>query len=68
MIKCSILIHIGNENKQMWFASKEVRLMVETGYLIATIYILYFGLLGMTIIALISIVLIVVLLVKSDNQ
>ena len=65
----SILINIGNENKQMWFASKkEVRLMIDTGYLIVIIYILYRGLIGMTIIALSSIVAFVILLIKSKNQ
>ena len=58
--------NIGNENKQMWFASnKEVRLMIETEYLIAIIYILFYALIGITIIALSLIIALVVLLRKS---
>ena len=61
-----IVLNIGNENKQMWFASnKEVRLMVEIQTLIATIYILYYSLIGATIIALTSIIALVILLRKS---
>ena len=65
--KCYIVLNIGNENKkQMWFASnKEVRLMVEIQTLIATIYILYYSLIGVTIIALTSIIALVILLCKS---
>lgn len=64
--KCYILLNIGNENKQMWFASnKEVRLMVDTGCLIAIIYILFYSLIGITIIALTSIIALVILLCKS---
>lgn len=63
---CYILVFIGNENKQMWFASnEEVRLMIEIQVLIATIYILYYSLIGVTIIALTSIIAFVVLLRKS---
>ena len=50
----------------MWFASdKEVRLMVETSYLLALIYILFYALVGITIIALTSIIAVVILLCKS---
>ena len=50
----------------MWFASnKEVRLMVETQTLIATIYILYYSLIGVTIIAIALIIELVVILSKS---
>lgn len=58
---------IGNENKQMWFASnKEVRLMVEIQTLTATIYILYYSLIGVTIIAIALIIALVVILSKSE--
>lgn len=50
----------------MWFAfDKEVRRMIETNYLIAIIYILYYGLLGMTIIAIALVIALVVILGKS---
>ena len=61
------MINIGNENKQMWFASnKEVRLMVEIQTLIATIYILYYSLIGVTIIAIALIIALAVILSKSE--
>ena len=64
---CCILIFIGNENKQMWFASnKEVRLMIETEYLIAIIYILYYAILGITIIAVALIIALAVIMGKSE--
>ena len=51
----------------MWFASQEeVRLMIETGYLIAIIYILYYGLIGMTIIAITLIIALAIILSKSE--
>ena len=50
----------------MWFASnREVRLMVDTECLIAIIYILFYALIGITIIALTSIIALVILLRKS---
>ena len=53
----------------MWFASKkEVRRMIDTGYLLAIIYIMFYALIGMTIIALSSIIALAVLLSKSKNQ
>ena len=65
--KCCIVLNIGNENKQMWFASsKEVRLMVEIQTLIATIYILYYSLIGVTIIAIALIIALAVILSKSE--
>ena len=55
-----------HENKQMWFASnKEVKHMAEIQTLIAIIYILYYSLIGVTIIALTSIITLVILLCKS---
>ena len=63
----AILTGIGNENKQMWFASnKEVRLMIESEYLISIIYLLYYGLLGMTIIAIALIIALAIILSKSE--
>ena len=51
----------------MWFASnKEVRLMIDTNYLITVIYILYYGLLGMTIIAIALIIALAIILSKSE--
>ena len=65
--KCCIVLNIGNENKQMWFASnKEVRRMIEIQTLIATIYILYYSLIGVTIIAIALIIALAVILSKSE--
>ena len=51
----------------MWFASnKEVRLMVEIQTLIVTIYILYYSLIGVTIIAIALIIALAVILSKSE--
>ena len=45
-------MNIGNENKQMWFASnKEVRRMVEVEALLLIIKLLFAGLVSVTIIA-----------------
>lgn len=64
--KYAILTNIGNENKQMWFASfKEVRRMIDTKYFIIIIYILFYALIGMTIIALSSIITLIAILHKS---
>lgn len=50
----------------MWFASvKEVRRMIDTGCLIATIYILFYALVGMTIIAVALIVALATILSKQ---
>ena len=57
---------IGNENKQMWFGSiKEVRLMIEMQLLIKTIFILYYSLIGVTIIAFALIIALVIIISKS---
>lgn len=63
---CTIMFCIGNENKQMWFASiKEVRLMIEMQLLIKTIFILYYLLIGVTIIAFALIIALVIIISKS---
>ena len=60
------MFSIGNENKQMWFASiKEVRLMIEMQLLIKTIFILYYSLIGVTIIAFALIIVLVIIISKS---
>ena len=64
--KYCILFCIGNENKQMWFASpKEVRRMIEIQMLITTIYILYYSLIGITIITFALIIALVVIISKQ---
>lgn len=40
--------------------------MIDANYLITTIYILYYGLLGMTIIAITLIIALVIILSKSE--
>ena len=63
---CTIMFCIGNENEQMWFASiKEVRLMIEMQLLIKTIFILYYSLIGVTIIAFALIIALVIIISKS---
>jgi hypothetical protein len=54
----------------MWFASyKEVRRMVEIQSLIATIYILYYSLIGVTIITFTLIIALVIIMSKQKiNQ
>jgi len=60
------MFSVGNENKQMWFASiKEVRLMIEMQLLIKTIFILYYSLIGVTIIAFALIIALVIIISKS---
>ena len=60
------MLSIGSENKQMWFASiKEVRLMIEMQLLIKTIFILYYSLIGVTIIAFALIIALVIIISKS---
>ena len=60
---CTIMFCIGNENEQMWFASiKEVRLMIEMQLLIKTIFILYYSLIGVTIIAFALIIALVIII------
>ena len=62
-----MLYLIGKENKQMWFAStKKVRLMIETEYLLAVIYILFYATIGITIIAIALIIAICIILSKSN--
>ena len=59
------MLSIGSENKQMWFASiKEVRRMIETE-LLSIIYILFYGLLGITIITFALIIALVVIISKQ---
>lgn len=49
------------------FASnKEVMCMIETEYLIATIYILFYALIGITIIAIAVIIALAIVLSKSE--
>ena len=51
----------------MWFASnKEVRRMVEIQTLIATIYILYYSLIGVSIIPFAFIIALVVIISKQN--
>lgn len=64
---CYIVSSIGNENQQMWFASKqEVRLMIEHNTLISIIYILFYALIGITIIAIALIIALAIVLSKSE--
>lgn len=64
--KYCILLCIENENKQMWFASpKEVRRMIEIQMLITTIYILYYSLIGVTIITFALIIALVAIISKQ---
>ena len=57
---------MGNENKQMWFASnKEVRRMVELT-LLNIIYILFFSLVITTIIAFALIIALAIIISKSE--
>ena len=50
----------------MWFASnKEVRLMIEIQALITTIYIFFYALVGITIIAVALIIALAIILSKS---
>lgn len=72
MFACNFIVNIvflcvENENKQMWFASnKEVMCMIETGYLITVIYILFYALIGITIIAIAVIIALAIILSKSE--
>ena len=62
-----IVTFIENENKQMWLPPiKEVMCMIDTLYLITLIYILFFGLLGITIIAIPLIIALAIILSKSE--
>ena len=64
--KCYIVPIIGNENKQMWFASyKEVRHMVEIEILHIIIKLLFAGLISVTIIVFALIIALVVITSKQ---
>ena len=64
--KCYIVSTIGNENKQMWFASnKEVGRMVEIEILHIIIKLLFAGLVSVTIIAFALIIALVVIISKQ---
>jgi hypothetical protein len=66
IVKHCIVVYIGNENKQMWFASqKEVRRMIEIQALISTIYILYYSLIGVTIITFALIIALAIIISKQ---
>ena len=57
---------VGNENKQMWFASnKEVRRMIEVQALLLIIKLLFAGLVSVTIIAFALIIALVVIISKQ---
>ena len=61
-----IVLNIGNENKQMCFASyKEVRRMIEVQALLLIIKLLFAGLVSVTIIAFALIIAIVVIISKQ---
>ena len=61
-----IVFNIGNENKQMWFASyKEVRRMIEVQALLLIIKLLFAGLVSVTIIAFALIIALVVIISKQ---
>ena len=65
-LKYYIVSLIENENKQMWFASKkEVRRMIEVSILIEIIYILYYSLIGISIITFALIIALVVIISKG---
>ena len=61
-----IVLNIGNENKQMWFASyKEVRRMIEVQAILLIIKLLFAGLVSVTIIAFALIIALVVIISKQ---
>ena len=70
MFACNFIVNIvflcvENENKQMWFASnKGVRRMIEMA-LLETIYILFVGLFGMTIITFALVIAIALIISKQ---
>ena len=60
------MINIGNENKQMWFASyKEVRRMIEVQALLLIIKLLFAGLVSVTIITFALVIALVVIISKQ---
>ena len=64
--KCCIVLNIGNENKQMWFASnKEVRRMIEIQALLVILQLFFAGLVSVTIIAFALIIALVVIISKQ---
>ena len=64
--ECCILSTIGNDNKQMWFAShKEVRRMVEIEILHIMIKLLFAGLVSVTIITFALIIALAVIISKQ---
>ena len=64
-VKIYYTIIVGNENKQMWFASnKEVRRMIEQALLLI-IKLLFAGLVSVTIIAFALIIALVVIISKQ---
>ena len=64
--KCCIVFNIGNENKQMWFASnKEVRRMIEIQALLVILQLFFAGLVSVTIIAFALIIALVVIISKQ---
>lgn len=57
--------NVESENKQMWFASiKEVRRMIEQN-LLAIIYILFYSIIGITIITFALIIALVIVISKQ---
>ena len=61
-----IVLNIGNENKQMWFASyKEVRRMIEIKALLLMIKLLFAGLVSVTIITFALVIALVVIISKQ---
>lgn len=64
--KCCIVLNIGNENKQMWFASnREVRRMIEIQALLVILQLFFVGLVALTIIAFALIIALVVIISKQ---
>ena len=60
------MIGIGNENKQMWFASnEEVRRMIEIQTVLLIIKLLFAGLVSVTIIAFALVIALVVIISKQ---
>ena len=61
-----IVLNIGNENKQMWFASyEEVRRMIEIKALLLIIKVLFDGLVSVTIITFALVIALVVIISKQ---
>ena len=61
-----IVNKVGNENKQMWFASnEEVRRMIEIQTVLLIIKLLFAGLVSVTIIAFALVIALVVIISKQ---